>query len=73
MKTDVSFYLLTHEEFAKLPTEEKFAYLARATVSTTAESQPSKARRKPARARAAPKARRLELLAQRGAATSGSE
>jgi hypothetical protein len=73
MKTNVPFYLLTHEEFSKLPTQEKFAYLARATVSTAAESQPSKARRKPARAQAAPKAKRMELLAQRGAATSGSE
>ncbi len=73
MKTHVSFYLLTHEEFAKLPTEEKFAYLARATVSTTAERQPSQARRKPRRTRTAPKARRVKLLGEREAATSGSE
>lgn len=74
MKTNVQFRLLTHEEFTKLPTEEKFAYLARATVGTPGESLPSQARRKPGRpARPAPKARRVGLLAQRGAAPSGSE
>jgi hypothetical protein len=73
MKTDAAFRLLTHEEFTKLPTEEKFAYLARATVSTPSESPPSQARRKPRPTRSAPKARRVGPLAERGVAGSGSE
>jgi len=71
MKTDAPF--LTHEEFAKLPTEEKFAYLARALASTPDDRQPPQPRRKATAARSAPKARRVELSAQREAATSGSE
>lgn len=46
MRNDATFRLLTHEEFARLPTEEKFAYLARAV-----ESPP----RKPRSARTTPK------------------
>ena len=67
MKTAARFRLLTHEEFAKLPTEEKFAYLARATVSTPSPSQPSRARRKP---QTTPRTRRVGLLAQDEAASS---
>lgn len=62
MKTDAPF--LTHEEFAKLPTEEKFAYLARALPSTAGEAEPSQPRRKARSARKAPKARRAGLPAQ---------
>jgi len=74
MRNDTRFRLLTHEEFAKLPTEEKFAYLARAIESPSGENQqPSQTRSKPKSARTAPKPKSARPLVQPGAATSGSE
>ena len=53
---NIRFRLLTHEEFAQLPTEEKFAYLARAVVSTPCGNPPRLAGpRKPRSTRPIPK------------------
>jgi len=68
-----AFRLLTHEEFAQLPTEEKFAYLARAVDVAPGAGQPPQPRRKPRANRTAPGAARAGLSASRSAATSGSE
>lgn len=67
---NIRFRLLTHEEFAQLPTEEKFAYLARAVVSTPSENQPLLASpRKPSSSRTVPKPERVRT--KRGAAAAG--
>ena len=66
MKNDIRFRLLSHEEFAKLPTEEKFAYLARAVVPC--DNQPlSASPHKPRATRTIPKPERMK----RGAAIPG--
>jgi hypothetical protein len=71
MKNDARFRLLTQEEFAKLPTAEKFAYLERATVTTPCDNQPLLATNplKARSARTVPKPERVRM--KRDAATPG--